>query len=306
MPDKYDKMLEDYFTVTEKDFKVKLVKLNWDEECRRDFLFDKGFEIKEPGFKGKEEKSLYGIHSPLFATDYGDDDAFADRYSCKCRETIGRLYDGEICPICKTKVVFRDVDLKITGWIILKKYKVIQPIFYKMIRSIIGEKMFTEMIEFDKEITRDGILLDKKSKNPFKGIGMLEFQERFEEIMEYFKKKKKDKLELITDVLKEKEKVFTSCIPVYSSVLRPVAFKGESFSYTPIDKKYNVIFSLVRSINEGATSVVQSKRKRKKMDNPTKIYSLQKKIMDLWTLVFNEINQKDGHKKLDVTLHGNM
>lgn len=49
---------------------VRLVKLNWDEECEKDFITGRGFEITEKPFKGKEEKSLYGIHSPLFATDY--------------------------------------------------------------------------------------------------------------------------------------------------------------------------------------------------------------------------------------------
>jgi hypothetical protein len=229
---------------------VKLVKLNWDKECERDFIVGRGFEVTEPAFKSKEEKSMYGIHSPLFATDYEDEDAFAERYSCKCGEFKGRVYENEICPYCGTKVKFKDVDLKIFGWIMLKSHKIIHPIFYKMLESIIGSKIFPEIIQYDKSITRDGIVVDKKGKNPFKGIGLIEFYERFDEIMDYYTIKKKNKKELIQEVMHEREKVFASCIPVYSSVLRPAMFKGETYFYNPFDKKYNVIFSLSRLLND--------------------------------------------------------
>jgi hypothetical protein len=276
---------------------VKIVKLNWDEECEKDFIIGKGIKIYEPAFKGREEKSIHGIHSPLFATDWEDEDAFQERYSCKCKELKGMVYEGEICPICKTKVKFRDVDLRIFGWIQLNNHCIIQPIFFKKIKTIIGEKQFTEIIEYDKDTTRDGLIIDKQSKNPFKGIGLIEFRDRFEEIMDYFKDKKKNKLELIQEVLDEKEKVFTSCIPVYSCVLRPVSFKGESYFYSSIDKKYNVILSLANALNANKKNKVHKKKKTEKMDEPKLLHSLQKKLMELFELVFMQINQKDGHIK---------
>lgn len=282
---------------------VRIEKLNWDQECENDFLTHIGFQVTEPAFKGKEEKSMYGIHSPLFCTDWDDENAFTERYSCTCKEMRGRVYEGEICPICKTEVKFRDVDLRITGWIRLSNHKIIHPIFYRMIKSIIGEKMFTEIIEFDKDISRDGQIFSKVSKNPFKGIGIIEFEERFDEIMEYFREKKKNKIELINEVMNEKEKIFASSIPVYSSVLRPVSFKGESFFHNSIDKKYNAIYALSCSLNSSIG--IKDKKKKKKMDEITILSSLQKKLMDLWNLVFMQINQKEGHK-LCVTLHGNM
>lgn len=48
---------------------ARIEKLNWDQECENDFLTHIGFQVTEPAFKGKEEKSMYGIHSPLFCTD---------------------------------------------------------------------------------------------------------------------------------------------------------------------------------------------------------------------------------------------
>jgi len=50
---------------------VRLVKLNWNEECKWGLRTGKDFEVTEKEtFKGdKEEKAMFGIHSPLFATD---------------------------------------------------------------------------------------------------------------------------------------------------------------------------------------------------------------------------------------------
>ena len=291
---------------------VKLKKMNWDKECERDLVSNLGFRITEPAFKKttvkiienskevkkiKEEKTMNGIHSPLFATDYEDDDAFSERYTCQCKELKGRVYEGEICPICNTEVKFRDVDLRITGWIILDNHKIIQPIFYRMIKSIIGEKILLEILEYNKDITNDGQIKNKISKNPYMGIGIIEFRERFDEIINYYKSKKKNKAELADEVLREKDKVFASCIPVFSSVLRPILFKGDSFLYNPIDKKYTPIYSLVSSLNAQNAVNKNNKNKKKRIDEHTMLFSLQIKLMKLWDLVFSLINQKDGHIK---------
>ena len=279
---------------------VRLVKLNWDEECEKDFITGRGFEITEKPFKCKEEKSLYGIHSPLFATDWEDEDAFAERYSCKCKELKGRVYEGEVCRVCGTEVKFRDVDLKIFGWIKLHGYYIIQPIFFRMLKSVIGNQ-FNEIIEFDKDITRDGLIVDKKSKtNPFKGIGLIEFKERFDEILDYYWHKKKNKRELIEEIRKEKDKVFASCIPVYSSVLRPFSFGNETFFFSEVDKKYNVIFSDSRLLVNKNKPGFKSKSKRAKLDEPVILGTIQKNVNELWDLIFSQINQKDGHIKGEI------
>ena len=35
---------------------VELEKLNWDEECHKDFITGKGFRITEPGLKKKKKQ----------------------------------------------------------------------------------------------------------------------------------------------------------------------------------------------------------------------------------------------------------
>lgn len=284
---------------------TQLIKLNWDEECELDFLLNRGFEIKETAIQGKDTKSEWGIHSPKFGSDWSDDDAFAERYRCKCGEMIGRVYEGELCPLCHTKIEFKDVDLKITGWIKLNNYKIIQPAFYGKLASIIGNKAFEEIIGYDKTVDRNGHVQGKDTpSSPFKGIGLLEFRERFDEILEYYKKKKKNKLEDIKEIEEEKDKVFASCIPVYSSVLRPISFRNDAMFYSTIDKKYNSIFSSAKLLNDSDLFEKRRKKwtkeKRERMDISTILSSIQKKLMELWSLIFEQIDQKDGHIKSEI------
>lgn len=197
---------------------VRLVKLNWDEECKLDLMTGRGFRITEPAITNKDQKSMNGIQSPRFGTDWSDENPFIDRYRCQCGELQGKIFEGETCPHCKATVEYKDVDLSITGWIILDSYKVIQPSYYNKLASIIGSKTFKEIVEYNKLIDRNGFINNKENNNPFYGIGIIEFRERFDEILNYYKAKKKNKLEEIAEIEEDKEKVFTSCIPVYSAV----------------------------------------------------------------------------------------
>lgn len=285
---------------------TRLVALNWDEECEMDMRRGRGFEITEPA-TSKDSKNMYGIQSPLFCSDWSDDNAFEERYSCSCGNMRGKVFEGEICPDCKTEIKFKDVDLSITGWIIIHNYKVIQPIFYNKLNSIIGSKAFQDIIKYDKIINRDGKIVDKDNKaqsSPFAGIGLIEFRERFDEILDYYKSKKRNKLEEIQEIEENKDKIFTSCIPVYSSVLRPSSFRDESFFYSTIDKVYNSIFLSTRLLNDNEMFERRRKKwtkhRKERMSIATILSTIQVKLMELYGLVFELIDQKDGHIKSEI------
>ena len=128
---------------------VRLVKLNWDSCCKIDLACGDGFIVSEPAITGKDTKSMYGIQSPLFASDWDDgDDAFSDRFKCLCGAMKGKIFEGETCPECNTKIEFRDVNLSYTGWIVINNHKVIQPIYYNKLSSIIGPRVFQEIIKY--------------------------------------------------------------------------------------------------------------------------------------------------------------
>ena len=58
---------------------------------------------------------------------------------------------------------------------------------------------------------------------------MDEFYHNYEEIMMYFKNKRKQKADLIQSLIDDKDYVWTSKIPVYSVILRSSSISPESF-----------------------------------------------------------------------------
>ena len=65
--------------------RVAIIPSNWDLLCDMELQTGEGFRITEKGKTDKnEEPGYYSIHSPLYGTDWGDDNAFEDRWSCKC------------------------------------------------------------------------------------------------------------------------------------------------------------------------------------------------------------------------------
>lgn len=284
---------------------VRLETIDWDEACMVDFLCGRGFEITEPAIVHNDQKTMNGIQSPKFCSDWSDEDAFAERYSCQCGEMKGRVFEGETCPHCNSVIEFKDVDMSITGWIRLKTHYIIHPIYYNMLASIIGADAFAEIINYDKKVTKDGAIIPKEgAHSPFAGIGIMEFKERFTEIMDYYYNKKKNKQNEIDCVLADVKKVFAQSIPVYSAVLRPMSFKGEALFYNPIDKKYNAIFNsskLLNDVNEYEKRRKKwSKSKRERQDLGHILSYIQDKLMSLWEKIFEQIDQKEGYIKSDI------
>lgn len=293
-----------------RDAVVVLERLDWDTECRIDLMTGKGFVVKDKTFKDKDkkQKSIHGIQSPLFGTDWEDENAFEDRYSCKCKNLMGKIYEGETCHKCGTIVEYRDVDLSMTGWIILKHAKIIQPLYYRLLASIIGEKgAFLQTITPDYDIDRDGNIKEieqpeNKTKAPFAGIGITGLYERYHEVLDYYRAKKKNKAQLIDMIYNERDKAFASCIPVYSSILRPVSFNDVEYSYTKIDSKYNTIRIKANLLNNIDFEDKEESETYRFIHSQNILISLQKKIMEINQLTMGHIESKHGHIREEI--HG--
>lgn len=286
-------------TMKKKEKGVRLIPLNWDIECKLDMVSGKGFRITEPAIKGTT-KLYNGIQSERYGTDFDSEDGFEERYRCPRGCTKGKVYEGSECPVCGGRVEFKDVDLGVTGWIILDYHVIIHPIFYNKLAAIIGSKVFKDIVTFDKVVAKDGELETKDvSSSPFYGIGIMEFRERFDEILDYYSMKKKNKYDEIAEVLKNKDKIFAHCIPAYSAILRPMSFKGESLFYGPIDKLYNKIYTGVALLNNidlyerRLKKLVKDRRER--MDRGHFLSKIQDDLMTLWSQIFDQIDGKAGH-----------
>ena len=273
--------------------KVILKRLNWDACFYSDILTNKGFVITEPAevsLDGSKQKSLYGPQSPLYGTTYEDDQSFIERYRCQCGAYKSRLFEGETCPICDTKVEFRDSDINMTGWISLGNNRIINPYYFNLLQGAIGKIVFPDIISGKYKITVNGRRLklkdedqDEKKTSIYDGIGVDEFYNRYEEILNYFKNIKKNKSRTFDLLLKQKRSVFISHIPIVSTLLRPQSITSDTFYFNSVDKIVNTLFSLSRFLVNAID-----------VEKPYILQRLQVKVNEMWNIYFNELNGKDG------------
>ena len=277
-------------------FYTKAKPIDWDVLYYTDMSRGNGFVIDEPAiisFDNTKKKTMYGAQSPLYGTTYDDEDAFIERYRCECTEggLKGKLYEGEICPKCGKKVKYKGIDIKITGWIILHGAKCINPYYYQMLLKLVGKKVLPDIINGKLKIDIDGNTsipdpteIEKEPSSPFVGIGVDEFRENFKDIMLYFKAKKgKKKAAEFDKIIKNKSAVFTSHIPIYSTMLRPQSFTADTFYYNSIDKQINTVYNLSDKLVDCNP-----------VERPLILYRIQKRVNKMWEYNFDLITKKEG------------
>lgn len=214
------------------DWDTTMVNIDFDEERRKDITSGKGFIIKSPKAIKDDLKDPEGIFSTKFGQTLSDINAFANRYKCDCGFCSSRVWNGEICPICHTQVRYVDDDFSYFGWLVLKDdYYVIHSSLFMSISYLIGYSTFINIIKINKKIDEDGKIIERTNPpkgEPFFGIGMTEFRERFDEIMRYYYERTKSpaKQEYYDDIMRNRDKIFTHSIPVFTTLLRPYRLEG--------------------------------------------------------------------------------
>lgn len=270
---------------------VYIERLNWDTLYYSQLISGLGFTITEPAavsIDGMKKKSLFGPRSELYGTTYGDEQEFAEQYRCQCGLTTGRLREGETCPYCHTVVKTVGDNIRITGWIPINGYKIINPYFFVQLRQVIGKDEFNDIVTSRKKVDKNGNISrpdiyadpDKPPLSPFSGIGLTEFYDRYEEILEYYKKKRgKGKLQKVDFLLSHKNYVFTSHIPVYSTKLRQQSITADTFYYGGLDKCINPIISLSKLLDDASEIEIDSYLQRIQM-NVNKIFEYNFDLLD--------------------------
>ncbi len=117
----------------------------------------------------------------------------------------------------------------------------------------------------------------------YHNIGLKEFYENFEEIMLYYKQKRKAKADLIDMLIDNKASVWTSKIPVYSTVLRHQALTEESYYFNSLDKQIYPLTSISIKLRDAAAIEV-----------PLYLIQAQQRVNELWGLNFSLIDGKHG------------
>lgn len=243
---------------------------NFDNDCRDDFINGKGIRIQShESFDKKNQKIYDGLQSPFFGSDYGDELAFSERYSCACGKLKGQMYEHRYCPECNTEVQYNDIDLDKFGWIIIEgEYYIIQPLYYAKLENLLGKLDQTESVLSaiinvkyrDDKKTSDNKepSLDEKDKlyidkHPFIRRGMKWLSTHLRYVLDYYQKRRpSSKKDAFAEIYDNIDKVFCHCIPVYSAVLRieTPGEKGEKSYKVKTNTCYRSIIRSVNKINE--------------------------------------------------------
>lgn len=247
---KPEKIIRPFKTNDKKIKHVRLIKLDIDKCCEDDIESGNGFFItNEEDFDEKRGvRTEDGLYSPKFGVDTFADKNTDELFHCECGYLTGGIHEGELCPECNTPVVFTDSKLNITGYINLGEYYVINPACYNDLESLIGSKELTEIIKFNNKYDVNGKNVSTKSKkSPWNGIGILEFKDQFDDIIEYYRNKR-HKDEVYDVLMRFKNAIFTHNIPVYSSLLRPLVKEDSRIAMFDVNRSYSVILANANSI----------------------------------------------------------
>lgn len=230
---------------------IKATIVNAEAMYYKELKAGKAFHITERESLITNKKKIEAIEGGLYDKKIGsliDMDKEIKDCSCECQNLSGNFYEGQTCPLCNTTVVKSYLpNLEKFGWIDLENHYVINPAAYELIAAIIPESKLNKIIKVNLEkmldIEGNIIKVQKKNKSTqYDGIGLDLFKKKFEEILIYFAERK-GKMEEANQLIRWKNRIFTSKIMVYSSLLRPVmkSSKRNHADYDPINKHYAVI-----------------------------------------------------------------
>lgn len=246
----------------------------------------------------KRERDINGIYSAHYGTTWGSEEAFSDKYTCECKESMGKEHEGELCPICHTEIIYRDANLKVTGWIVLEKDRLIHPAMFPLITSLIGMRALKAILtsKLETDIKGRYKTLDfeeikhSKNINKYDGIGLVNFMIHYDDIIKFFADKKGEKKQDVYEFLvKHKDKTFVRHIPIYSVFLRPVTITGEKMSYYDINAKIENLASRCYRLNN------KENRKIMNLNNYYKtIEAAQEKLIEIHDQIEATLKGKKG------------
>lgn len=276
----------------EYEYETTLERINFDDERDIDLLTNNGFIVSDSNGIKKDLKDPYSIFSPKFGQSLKDLNPFANRYRCNCGKTQHKINDGIKCKHCGTKVRYVDDNFDYTGWIVLKNpYVIIHPGLYKSIEFVIGKDILNNILNVQKPKDADGhdMEITPPSDEPYYNIGMLEFCEKFDEIMKFYINKKRAKMSYYEDIIKHRRSVFTHSIPVFTTLLRPYEMDTKAFYYEDTNSIYTMINKLKTSINNESLKIFRQSKPKLQY-----LYDLQTEVNRLYASIEAILSGKKG------------
>lgn len=275
-------------------FTTQMERINLDEERKIDLLSNNGFIVSPTNGIKKDLKDENSIFSMRFGNNLSDMNQFGIRFRCKCGKKKGSVNKGVYCKDCDSTVQFVDDNPKYTGWLVIKsdKYFLIHPNLFKSIEFFIGKNFINILninLLFDEDGKENNIV---KENEPFYGIGMIEFKNRFDEIMNYYMSLSKNynKRDYYEDIMANRDKIFIQSVPVFSTILRPFNEDKDSFYFEESNAIYTKINKLITELNNTSTKYASKKIKPKEQA----LYDVQMAYMKLYDNIICILEGKKG------------
>lgn len=274
------------------DYSTKLERISLDQARRHDILNGDGFIVTSRKNIKEDVKDPNGIFSVKYGPGLQDVNAFGNRYRCKCGHTTQRFYHGLTCPVCGTKVEYRDENFGMFGYICLKDpYYLIHPNLFNSIAFFIGEKEFMNIITPIHKKDEDGhdIPIVPPKDEPYFGIGMIDFHDRFDEIIEYYRVKRPNKMDYYENIVDDRDKVFTQSVPVFTIHLRPYRIDGDMLHFEGTNAIYKVMTKLASDINMDKTKMDRKIKPKNQL-----LFDFQMKFKELYDELTKILSGKKG------------
>jgi len=295
--------------------KVIPVKANMDIECIRDMQAGKGiriyqaeaFEKKADKHTKKHMKTYHGLQSEFFGTDFADDEAYKERWRCKCGSYMGKVYarEGFVCEYCGQPVQMVEADLDKFGYIIMDKFYTFTPIYAAKLTEALGKvegiSILSKILEVKfKDDNGDSSYSQKEvellKKHPFCHKGMTWLVEHIEEVLDFYMPKRPAQRALFMELYTDMEDLFTHCICVYSSLLRTEipGEKGAKDFKLKINTTYKSIIRLTNWINENSYLSEEEKNVDWEHNINAKLYAIYEEVMNIFDLEYASFQDKQG------------
>lgn len=286
---------------------MRAERINMNIEYLADLATHNGFRI--------ENEDQY---SPTNVDAWVNSQKFTDvEYRCDCGAFTGQEFIGQTCPRCHTEIMLHSLNFGYTGWIPLNGHHVITPVYYVMLKRVLGTQLLRYILGDYKEkqnikynendtgasseekikkragrIAADDIRAIEakvpKSKRMYKGLGHDGFYARFEEVMRACAPKNDPETEIL---IQEKDAVFTTQIPVYSTAFRPVSKTSETKYYPKINKPIAMMISVACKMENMQLD----------LEYIQALNYIQKCWMDaVEHLIKNEISKKEGFVRSEI------
>lgn len=288
----------------EYEFETFLQRVDLDKKAEESLDQGNGFIIADSKKSfDKDLRDPEGMFSPNFGQTLSDMNPFMHRYKCQCGKTQMKFYNGFTCPHCGTQVRRVDDNYEYFGWKILNNNRYIHPNIFESIQSLIGADRLDQILYYVDERDEDGHISTgnkrksfknrkktPKSKDKFDGIGINAFIEKYDEIIEYYHRKKSGSDELYNDLVKNKSKTFPKSIPVFTTYLRPYDNNGKDFPYESTNGMYKMILTHATILNKNELKIDSFNKAKEES-----LYKLQMNINRLYQEIIDILSGKKGN-----------